>query len=324
MRMNPLLKKGLAAGIIILFVGTSIIVLGESSGATFTKTKATIGLHDCSRDQIELRYYDPDTLSSVVGVTCPMPCVWKEAIRLTHTELASYSTWNITQVVIGFGEDPWEGPMNVTIFIYDTGTSTHPGAIIVDDTWAVLNGTALITVPLFTPVPLAGHTELWVAVQWTQHVDLTHYAFIDAGPAVVGKGDWIYLNDDTWEEIHSAIDSNWALGAVVERSNLATIALGNIKGLFGITAELQNTGDLNAYNITWSIAVKGGILGRVTKSATGSQSILSPYQTLSISVPPFLGFGKISIELAARATNAVEVRVMKTAILIGPFVVGIR
>jgi len=323
MQTSSLIRKGLPVIVVVLFVGISTAVMAEQSNIICTKTNTILGLHESSRDQIELKYYDPNTLSSVVGVSCPMPVYWKEAIRLTQTELASYSTWNLTQVVIGFGEDPWEGRMNVTIIIYDTGTSTHPGPIIVDDTKAVLNGTALITVPLNTTVALAGHTELWVAVEWVQKVEMTHYAFVDAGPAVVGKGDWIYLNN-VWEEIHSSIDSNWALGAIIEGPNLATIALGNIKGPLGITAELQNTGNLNAYNITWSIAVKGGILGRVTKSATGSDSILSAYETLSISVPPFLGFGKISIEISAQATNAMEVSVTKSAFLIGLYVIGIR
>jgi hypothetical protein len=214
-----MLKKGLAVGIILLFLGTAITALGEPSDAILTQTNAVIGFHETSRDQIELHYYDPYTLSSVIGVDAG--AVWKEAIRLTHTELAPYSTWTLTKVVIGFNEDPNEGPMNVTIFIYDNGTSTYPGNLIVDDTWAVLNRTDLITVPLTTPVSLAGHTELWVAVQWTQKVDLTHYAFVDAGPAVIGKGDWIHLNN-VWQEIHSSIDSNWALGAIVEGEHTPT------------------------------------------------------------------------------------------------------
>jgi hypothetical protein len=188
----------------------------EPSNAMFIKTKTTVGIHESSRDQIELRYYDPNDLSGVMGGPSGSPQKWRTAIRLTQTELAPYNTWNLTQVVIGFGEDPNEGPVNVTIIIYDTGTPTEPGNVIVDDTWAVLNGTALITVPLVTPVLINDHNELWVCVQWTQVHVMTSYAYFDYGPAVHGKGDWIFINNE-WEELRqSGMDVNWALGAVVE------------------------------------------------------------------------------------------------------------
>jgi len=216
MQTKSLMRKWLALTIVVLFVGTSLTTLVESSDATVTKTKAALRLHECSRDQIELHYYDPNTLIGVVGGPSGSPQIWRTAIRLTQTELAPHNTWNLTQVVIGFGEDPYEGPVNVTIIIYDTGTSTHPGNIIVDDTWAVLTGTALITVPLTTPVSLAGHNEIWVCVRWTQNHAMTQYAFIDAGPAVDGKGDWLFINNE-WTELQQwGMESNWAIGAVVE------------------------------------------------------------------------------------------------------------
>lgn len=216
MQTNLLMRKGLIIGLVFLFAGTSTATMLAYPHTLVTKMEAKINLYDPSRDQIELKYYDENTLNNVIGIQGGTPpYIWKSAIRLTQTELSPYKTWNLTQVVIGFGEDPDEGPMNVTVFIYDKGTSTHPGNVIVDDTWVILTGTDLFTVPLTTPVSLTGHTEIWVAVEWTQNVDMTHYAFVDDGPAVDGKGDWIYLNS-AWQEIQSAIDSNWAIGAIVE------------------------------------------------------------------------------------------------------------
>jgi hypothetical protein len=321
-----LLKAGIVVCLAALFIGTSTAAMVEPTSVTFGQVKAATGVKQSSRDQIELRYYDPDMLNNVVGIQNGVPpYIWKSAIRLTQTELAPYKTWNITQVVIGFGEDPNEGPMNVTIYIYQKGTATHPGSVIVHDTWAILNGTQLITVPLVTPVSLSptGRDEVWVAVQWTQNVDLTHYAYIDDGPAVVGKGDFIYLNN-VWQEIHSSIDSNWALGAIVEGQGLAQIALANIKGPIGIKADVQNTGDVDATNVAWTMTVKGGILGRVNKSATGSDTLLAAHATLPISVPLFIGFGKINIVITAKASNAQEVTATKTAFLLGPIVLGVK
>ena len=323
---RKLLKAGIVVCLAALFIGTSSAAMVTPSTATIGKIKAASGISQSSRDQIELKYYDPNTLTNVVGISGGTPpYVWKSAIKLTQTELAPYKHWNLTQVVIGFGEDPNEGPMNVTIYVYQKGTATKPGTVIVKDTWAIVNGTQLITVPLKTPVDLsvAGREEIWVAVQWTQLVEKTYYAFVDAGPAVDGKGDWIYLNN-AWSEIQSSIDSNWALGAIVEGQGLATLALANIKGPIGIKAEVQNTGEVDATNVVWSIAVKGGILGNINKTKSGTEATLVAHGNLAISLPMFIGFGKISIVIKAHATNAQEVVATKSAFVLGPLVVGIK
>jgi hypothetical protein len=323
-----LLKAGIVVCLAALFIGTSAAAMVEPTSVTFGQVKAATAVKQSSRDQIEVRYYDPNTLTNVVGIgNGQPPYIWKSAIRLTQTELLPYKSWNITQVVIGFGEDPNEGPMNVTIFIYAKGTATHPGSVIVKDTWAVLNGTNLITVPLKTPVSLspAGREEVWVAVQWTQNTDNTHYAYVDAGPAVVAKGDWVYLNN-MWSQLHlvSTINANWAIGAIVEGQGLATIALANVKGPIGIKADVQNTGDVDAQNVVWTIAVKGGILGKVNKSGTGSDTLLAAHATLPISLPLFIGLGKINVMVTAKASNAQEVTATLKGFLLGPFVIGLK
>lgn len=323
MQTKSLMRKWLAITIVVLFVGTSITALVEPSNAIFTITKSITGFHESSRDQIELKYYDPNTLNNDFGMAEPPP-VWKDAIRLTQTELAPYNTWNLTQVVIGFGEDPSEGPINVRIYVYGKGVATHPGSIIVNDTTVELNGTALITVPLVTSVSLTGRDEIWVAVEWFQNGDINYHTFVDAGPAVDGKGDWMFINNDWFEIQHGGADSNWAIGAVVEGQGLATLGIINIKGPLGVKANIQNTGDADAQNVAWSMTVKGGILGLVNKSSIGSKETLIAHNTLSISVPLFIGFGKISIQISVEAMNAVEITETKSAFLLGPFVIGIR
>jgi hypothetical protein len=323
MQMKALLKAGLVCLIAAWFIGASATPITGPLNATFTKTKATRGFQESSHDQIELHYYDPNTLTGYGGSAEP-PFIWKTAIRLTQSELASYNTWNLTQVVIGFGEDPNEGPMDVRIYIYDKGDATRPGNIIANDTTATLNGTQLIMVPLATPVSLIDHNEIWVAVEWIQDIVMSHYVFVDAGPAVKGKGDWIYFRHQ-WEEIYDSVDGNWALGAVVEGQGLATLGIGTIKGPLGITTELQNTGDVDASNITWSITIKGGFLDLVNKTANGTMPILAAHLSSPISVPPFIGFGKIRIEIIAYAKNAAnEIFVTKSAFLVGPFVIRIK
>jgi len=271
MQIHSLLKKELVFVIIFLFVGTSTAMIVEPSNVLITTTKTAPRFQHSSRDRIELKYYDPDTLTQDVGIQGGTPpYIWKSAIRLTHTELSRYNAWNITNVVIGFAEDDNEGPMNVTIYIYDKGTSTQPGNVIVNDTWAVLTGIGLITVPLTTPVSLVGHTEIWVAVQWTQNVEHTFYAFVDTGPAVDGKGDWVYLYG-TWSELQavSSIDANWAIGAVVEGINpppTPPMITGALKGAAGIAHNYHFTstdpdGDNVYYFIDWGDGNNSGWLG---------------------------------------------------------------
>jgi hypothetical protein len=317
-------RKWLAVGIGLLFIGTATTVMAEPSDVPSTKMKTILGLHDSSRDQVELHYYDPNTLYGAVGGPSMIPQTWRTAIRLTQTELAAYKTWNLTQVVIGFSEDPYEGPMNVTIIIYDTGNETHPGPVIVNDTNAILNRTDLITVPLITPVSLAGHTELWVCVQWIQKHAFSQYAVFDMGPAADKKGDWVFFNNE-WDELqHMGMNVNWAIGAIVEGQWGTTLALGNFKKVpFGFYAEVQNIGDVDALNVSWSFAVNGGILGR-HKTATGTDATLAAHGTLPISVQLFIVFGKITIAIDAKATNAAEVSVRKSAFLLGPLLIGIK
>jgi hypothetical protein len=217
MQIKSLLKKGLTFTIVVLFIGASTATMVEPSITPMIITKATVRFHGTSRDQIELKYYNPDKLSQVIGIQ-NAPVVWKTAIRFTQTELALYNTLNITQVIIGFDENPNEGPMTVRIYIYGEGTPSNPGTIIVNDTTATLTGTALITVHLTTPVSLTGHNEVWVAVEWTQHNPTSYYVIADKGPAVTGKGDWLYRNNE-WSELPAEINANWALGAVVESNN---------------------------------------------------------------------------------------------------------
>ena len=315
------MRKYIAIGMVLLFTAMML----EPSNAMLMKTKATIGIYESSRDQVELKYYDPNTLHNDYPGIEWAPHVWKEGIRLTQTELARYRTWNLTQVIIGFAYFTVEGPMNIRIYIYEKGDATHPGNVIENDTTTTLNWTGLITVPLVTPVPIADNDEIWIAIEWNQTYWIKpYYTFWDAGPAVRGKGDWIYEYNQWQEGYNVLVDSNWALGAVVEGQGLATLGIGNIKGPIGIKAEVQNTGDVDALNLTWSIVVKGGILDRINKTATGTATTLIAHMTLPINVLFLIGFGKITIAIDAKAINAAEVSVRKSAFLVGPFLIGIK
>lgn len=327
------LKAGLVMCIAALFIGTSAVAITiNPEKIAFASTKKTANLTNPTRDEVELKYYDEANLDQVIGLSGGTPpYIWKSAIRLTQDEMAPYADWNLTKVNVAFSADNGQAEIDVQIFIYDKGTSsTKPGAVIVSDTTAHLDTTGVTTIPLTTPVDLAGHEEIWVAVQWTQTEagPGVYYAWLDtlSGPHVTDKSDFCNLGSG-WTQLHIALpsaDGRWGIGAIVEGAGLAELSIGNIKGPMGIKADVSNIGANVANNLEWSIAVTGGILKKVDKSNTGTAATLAAGASTPISLGTFIGFGKISIVITAKAQNALEVSATKSAFLLGPFVLSIK
>jgi hypothetical protein len=328
------LKAGIVMCIAVLFIGTSAAAITQApQKLSFASTTQAMTSGSPSRDEVELKYYMEEGLSTVIGIEGGTgPYIWKTAIRLTQDEMAAYTDWTMTAVNVAMSYDNGlTQPMDVRIYIYDKGTtSTKPGAVIVSDTTASLDSTAVHTIPLVTPVNLSGHEELWVAVEWTQYDPGpgVYYAWLDTvtGPHVPMKGDFYFLNN-VWGEIYTGganYDGNWGIGAIIQGEGLAELSIGNIAGPIGVKAEVQNTGTVDANNVAWSIEVTGGILKMVNKSETGTSPSLVSGGALPISVGMFLGLGKISIHIAAEATNALSVSTTKSAFVLGPLVIGIK
>lgn len=326
------LKAGLVICIAVLFVGTSAAAIAYApEKISLTSTKKTATLFGPTRDEVELKYYMEEGLSTVIGISGGTPpYIWKSGIRLTQDEMAAYADWTMTKVNVAFSADNGVPSIDVRIYIYDKGTAIKPGTVIVSDTTATLDITGVTTIPLVTPVDLAGHDELWVAVEWTQYEQGpgVYYAWMDTytGPAVDGKGDWIYLNN-AWAETQTYganFDGNWGIGGIVEGSGLAELSIGNIKGPMGVKADVSNIGVNDANNVQWTIKATGGLLKRVNASGTGTAASLTAGGSLPISLGGFIGFGKITIVITAKAQNAIETSVTKSAFLLGPLVVGIK
>jgi hypothetical protein len=314
--------------IVSLFVAlTASAMASPFPKAFFSSTRQTMHHGVCSSDETELKYYEEEGLSTVIGA-CNNG-VWKTAIRLTQDEMAAYSDWTMTKVNVAFSADNGCPYIYVRIYVFDKGaTSTKPGPIIVDDTIAKLDTTGITTIPLVTPVNLSGHEELWVAVEWNDTWDIGYYAWLDTvtGPHVPQKGDWYYLNN-AWGEVYiggADYDGNWGIGAIIEGLGAAKLAIGNITGPLGITADVRNIGETNATNINWSINVTGGLFKRVNTMVTGTMATLAPGASFGIRMGLFFGFGKILIVISVKAQNALEITVKMYGFLCGPFVLQIK
>jgi len=221
-RNNILIKAGVLFVVVIFLVSSATVIGNTPEKATFTSIKKTATLTSLARDEMELKYYNPDNLDIVFGLTGTLPIKWKSAIRLTQDEMAPYADWSLTKVNVAFYADYGQPTIDIRIYIYDKGTTTNPGTLITNDTTAFLDTTGITTVELNTPVPLSGHDELWVAIEWTQTEagPGVYYAWMDTstGPHVPDKSDFVYINS-TWNQLHvlsPSADGRWGIGAIVE------------------------------------------------------------------------------------------------------------
>ena len=74
----------------------------------------------------------------------------------------------------------------------------------------------------------------------------------------------------------------------------------SVSGGLGVSATVKNTGTAAATNATWSITVKGGLLGFINKTAEGTiTSLAVDEESDPLNTGIFFGLGKIDIEVTA-------------------------
>jgi hypothetical protein len=95
------------------------------------------------------------------------------------------------------------------------------------------------------------------------------------------------------------------------------IEIGAISGGLKITAEIKNTGVLNATQVNWTISLEGFVIFGQEKS--GNISTIIPDDTFDISTGLVFGLGTINI-----IVTAADAEKTATAFLLGPFVLNIR
>ena len=315
------------AGVLLIaaffVVASSAVIADTAENTTFVSVESSAILGNLPRDEEEISYYDPDTLNMVVGITGGgPPYIWQSAIRLTQDELALYAGWEMTKVIVALSCEE-QAEVWATLIIYGEGSSLAPGPIIYEDADLYFDATAFHTIELSEPIALDDHEEIWISMEWEQTVEPGHIPYCDGGPAVDGKGDWIYLNN-MWQEMQPSIDSNWGMGGIVEGEGQAELSILNIKGPIGVNAEVKNIGDVDANNLEYTMTVTGGILKLINKTVPGSKTVLASGATEAIGSGLILGLGPITIEITANADNAAEVTVTKTAFVLGILVIGIK
>ena len=157
---------------------------------------------------------------------------WICAARFTADELAAfYGGWAITGVNIFLHSMDFSA---VGIRVYQGGSFGNPGTLVYEqDITTAAVALAFTNHVLTTPIPLVAGNEYWLGYSMDATGD--HPAAVDSGPAVAGKGDWMYFSG-VWQEISVAfsLNYNWVITGVVTQSDavasgkpLKTALIGN-------------------------------------------------------------------------------------------------
>lgn len=111
--------------------------------------------------------------------------------------------------------------------------------------------------------------------------------------------------------------SAWSDPITVQIVEGPQIEIGTISGGMKITAEIKNTGVVDASHVNWSISLQGMVL--FGKQKSGTLLSISPGDSLSITTGFVLGLGAVNITV-----TALDAEKTATAFLLGPFILNIR
>lgn len=113
-----------------------------------------------------------------------------------------------------------------------------------------------------------------------------------------------YLTFDDYVPSFTLSPSTTRSNASADLEEPPRLIIDNIQGrLNKISADIKNTGDQDATDVTWSISVKGGVFKRIDLRTTGSIDLLSPQSGMTIISDriPF-GFGRLDITVTLEAS----------------------
>jgi hypothetical protein len=96
-----------------------------------------------------------------------------------------------------------------------------------------------------------------------------------------------------------------------------------VTGGLGVSGTITNTGMTNLTHIAWSITLDGSLIF-MGKSTTGTMTGIQGGGEKPIKSKLIFGFGKTNIVVSATCDEDVSAEVTKTALVLGPFVIGVK
>ena len=141
-----------------------------------------------------------------------------------------------------------------------------------------------------------------------------------SGESVEVTHSWLVAGDyqiKVKAKDNSGLESDWSDSVTIHIIIASQIEIGTISGGLKITAEIRNTGIIDAMDVNWTITLKGLVL--FGKEYIGSIPKIVPGFAPTINTGLVFGFGTVSITV-----TAADVEKTATAFLLGPFVLNIR
>ena len=180
--------------------------------------------------------------------------VWEGAMRLTPTELGPYDGYDLT-TVRWYQYDLMATSLQIKI--YDEGTSTQPGSLLTSDSLTI-STIGWQEFDLTLPVTVDASKDIWVSVEFDQTAAGFPFG-VDAGPAIVEKGDFIYYSG-AWTEIRLLnLDYNWCIEAKVVQTgpppehDVALLSINSPEdgpaGVITPEVTVKNTGNVSETNV---------------------------------------------------------------------------
>jgi len=156
-----------------------------------------------------------------------------------------------------------------------------------------------------------------------------HYSFWQYGYNAVfyhefNFNDYYHSANDTIENMNVNYSTRFSRLILATLAELALqprpiLTVGGLLGGLGVTAQVANIGDVDAYDVHATLLVTGGLFGFINISSTSQTEYLTPEERLQLKVIPFR-FGPIHISIFVTSSNAEQAIKSATGFLIGPFV----
>ncbi len=242
-RIKILNKAGVISIITIMVLSTMAVMANTQEDEhiiTFTHSR----IYDVFNDDYprplgeETIRFDDGTTYTAIGLT--NDGTFEAAIRITPDELASYEGFELIAVQFFHAVNDSIGlEHSGNVKIYDAGTASSPGSIIVEEPYTV-NGEDWMRIDITAPISLDINKDLWISIEIT-HVAGEYPIGADPGPAVPTKGDWVKTGG-TWEELTDYnLNHNWNIVAIVNGTQpLKANANGPYSGM--VAEDIQFTG----------------------------------------------------------------------------------
>lgn len=212
---------------------------------TSTKSK------DLIDEEVSVYIYDPSTVPfGGLGVTGDTPpYTWESAIRLTQDEIGPYVGWDL--IAGRFYHHEFRNRTG-KLKIYDGGTPTQPGALLVEEPFFI-DGDGWHRINLSNHITIVASKDLWISFE-VQSYDDDWPMETDGGPAVDGKGDWANLGSGWVEVQYYGYDYNLCIEGILSGSApLTANAHGPYMGTVNIPIQFNGSasGGTPPYKYEW-------------------------------------------------------------------------